>query len=96
MKIEYHPLTTSDLNEAEKHYCEQQPDFGREFRIEVYAAIKRIRDNPYLCAEEQGVRRALLKRFPYSVVYRIINDKTLRILLIRHHRRHPEFGSKRQ
>ena len=96
MKVEYHPLTASDLNEAAEHYNKQRQDLGKEFRAEVYAAIKRICNNPYLSAEVLGFRRALLKRFPYSVVYRIIDDQTLRILLIRHHRRHSEYGSERQ
>lgn len=96
MKVEYHPLTTSDLNEAANHYNEQKNNLGNEFRAEVYAAMKRVRENPYLYAEVVGVRRALVKRFPYSVVYRIINGERLRFLLIRHHRRHQDHGSERE
>lgn len=65
MRVEFQPLTTSDLNEAANHYNEQQNNLGNEFRAEVYAAIKRARDNPYLYVEVLGVRRALVKRFPY-------------------------------
>jgi plasmid stabilization system protein ParE len=95
MKIEYHPLTTVELNDAIKHYNEQQPGLGDYLRSEVYAAIERIRDNPYLYAETRGVRRALVKRFPYSVVYRLLSTQHIRILVIRHHKRHPEYGSER-
>lgn len=96
MKVEYHPLTTSDINEAVRHYNEQQNNLGNEYRAEVYAAIKRVRENPFLYAEVLGVRRALVKRFPYSVVYRVLDGEVIRFLLIRHHRRHEEYESKRQ
>jgi plasmid stabilization system protein ParE len=35
-------------------------------------------------------------RFPFSIVFRLINDDTIRILVIRHHRRHPRFGLSRR
>jgi plasmid stabilization system protein ParE len=96
MKVEYHPLTASDVNEAVKHYNERRAGLGNEFRAEVYATIERIRNNPYIYTEIEGVRRAFLKRFPYSIVYRVLDEQRLRILLIRHHRRHPDYESQRQ
>jgi plasmid stabilization system protein ParE len=52
--------------------------------------------NLLIFAEVNGIRRALLRRFPYSVLYRILDDGTVRILAIRHHKRHPDFGFERQ
>lgn len=96
MKIEYHPFTVDDLHTAESHYQDQQPGLARDFRAEVLQAIERIKESPFLYAEVNGVRRALLKRFPFSIVYRILSNDTIRILLIRHHKRHPAFGSGRR
>lgn len=96
MKIEYHPATVDDLKTAEIYYQEQQPGLSQAFTAEVLQSIDRIRKNPFLYAEVHGVRRALLKRFPFSIVYRIRSNDTIRILLIRHHKRHPVFGSERQ
>ena len=96
MKIEYHPSTVDDLNTAEIYYQEQQPGLSQAFKAEVLQSIDRIRKSPFLYAEVNGVRRALLRHFPYSVVYRILSNDTIRILLIRHHKRHPVFGSGRQ
>ena len=96
MKIEYHPSTVDDLNTAEIYYQEQQPGLSQAFKAEVLQSIDRIRKSPFLYAEVNGVRRALLRHFPYSVVYRILSNDTIRILLIRHHKRHPIFGSSRQ
>ncbi len=96
MKLEYHPHTVDDLNNAEIHYNELQLGLSQAFRIEVLKTIQRIKERPYLYAETNGVRRALLKSFPFSVVYRILDDETIRVLLVRHHKRHPGFGSERR
>ena len=97
MKVEYHPLTASDLNNAVTYYDRQRAGLGDELRSEVYAAIARIRENPFQFATvEHEFRRCFVHRFPYSVQFRLIGDKALRILVIRHHRRHPSFGLTRR
>jgi len=96
MKIEYHPFTVDDLSNAEIHYDQLQPGLSEAFRAEVIHTIKQIKDRPFLYAEINDIRRALLRHFPFSIVYRVISPDTIRILLIRHHKRHPEFGSGRQ
>jgi plasmid stabilization system protein ParE len=39
-----------------------------------------------------NLRCANLDRFPYQIVYRIVDESTIRILSVRHHRQSPEFG----
>lgn len=93
MKVEYHPLTVSDLNNAVAYYNQQRVGLGDEFRSEVYAAIARVRANPSQYAiVEHGIRRCFVHRFPYSVLFRLISEETIRVLVIRHHHRHPRFG----
>jgi len=86
MKIEYHPFVVDDFINAEKHYHELQPELSGYFKAEVVQTIKRIKENPFLYAEVDGARRALLRHFPYSIVYRVLSNDAIRILLIRHHR----------
>ncbi len=95
MKIEYHPFTVDDISNAEAYYEEQRPGLSHAFRVEVLQAIEHITENPLLYAEVKGVRRALLRHFPFSIVYRILKNDTIRILLIRHHKRHSTFGGGR-
>ena len=96
MKVEYHPLSAEDLIEAKNYYDQQQLGLSRAFQSEVFLTIKRIRSTPLLYTEVNGVRRALLEHFPFSIVYRLLNNDTVRILLIRHHKRHPNFESERK
>ncbi|MEO6907994.1 MAG: type II toxin-antitoxin system RelE/ParE family toxin [Abditibacteriaceae bacterium] len=96
MRIEYHPATITDINEAATFYNKRQAGLRDRFRNEVYATIGRIQDNPSAFPQVEGVHRNLLKHFPYSVLYRVLDQNTIRILIIRHHRRHPRYGTGRQ
>jgi len=97
MIVVYHPLTVTDLNSAVAYYNRQRPGLGDEFRSEIYATIDRIRSNPLqFPVVEHDIRRGFVRRFPYSVLFRIVNDDTARVLVIRHHRRRPTFGLNRQ
>lgn len=96
MKVEYHPATASELNNAVARYNNLHNGLGDSLRSEVYAAIDRIIDNPTIYPEVDGVRRTLVRRFPYSVLYRLLVNKRIRVLVIRHHKRRPEYGAGRQ
>jgi len=63
-----------------------EPDL-REFD----AAISRIEAAPERWAIVQGdIRRYLMRRYPYAIYYRHEED-CLRILVVKHHGRHPEY-----
>jgi plasmid stabilization system protein ParE len=97
MILEYHPLTVSDLNNAISYYNQQRAGLGEEFRSEIHAAIETIRTNPFrFSVVERDIRRCFVRRFPYGILFRIINDEKVRVLIIRHHRRRPGFGLRRQ
>lgn len=97
MKVEYHAQTASDLNSAVAHYNERREGLGDALRAEVYAAIDRICLNPDQYRPMEGdVRRCFVHRFPYSILFRKLSDDAVRILVIRHHRRHPGYGMRRR
>lgn len=88
-------LAASDLADAHAWYDEQRAGLGREFLDEVEAALKRIAEGPlrFPCALGD-VRRALVRRFPYSVYFRIRGDD-VRILAVVHQHRDPREWKKR-
>ena len=97
MRVEFHPQTETDLNSAISYYNELRPGLGDALRLEAYATIDRILLNSRQYAiVERDIRRCFLHRFPYSVLFCRVNDELVRILAIRHHRRHPEFGLTRR
>ena len=97
MLVEYHPATVSDLNRAIDYYDSQRRGLGGECRAEIYRTIDLISDAPKRFRRVRGdIRRCIVKRFPLSVLYRLVDDSTIRILVIRHHRQDPGFGEIRR
>lgn len=97
MRVEFHPQTSIDLNSAIAHYNDLRSGLGDALRAEVYGAIDRVLVNPKQYAVvEQDIRRCLVHRFPYSVLFREKESDLVRVLVIRHHRRHQDFGLKRR
>jgi plasmid stabilization system protein ParE len=80
-----------ELNDAVVYYNQQQPGLGNAFLAETVAAIDRIRRFPrgwHPLGPE--LRRCLLRRFPYGVIYRVENEGVLIVALAHVHRR-PEY-----
>jgi plasmid stabilization system protein ParE len=72
------------------------PHLADEFYNELYSLIRRASQNATRFRIIEGdIRRANLKRFPYHFLFRVIRD-SVRVLVVRHHRRHPSLGLKRQ
>jgi len=64
------PRAVTEIGEAYEWYEEQLPGLGEQFLVVLDAQIELIKASPGLYAEAiPGVRRALLKRFPYGIFY---------------------------
>ena len=61
-----------DVLRAAKWYERQHEGLGKEFVVEVDAALERIAGNPeqYEVVHRE-IRHCILRRFPYGVFYRI-------------------------
>jgi plasmid stabilization system protein ParE len=91
VRIDYHPEAEAELLGAAAHYGRQADALGARFVDEIEQAISTIAVAPLVWPIVEGeVRRYLVRRFPYGVYYRVLPDR-LRILAIKHHRRHPEY-----
>mgnify|MGYP001561047817 FL=1 len=96
MRVEFHPSTVDDVNRAASFYARARPGLDPEFRREIDAVVDRIgRNSAQFPLVEAQVRRCIVHRFPYSILFRIIDPDCVRILVVRHHRRHPRFGLER-
>src|ERR1043165_9047973 len=68
---------------------------GDRFFAEVQATKDRIAANPTRFGFfRDDIRRAKLRVFRYHFLFRIVHDE-VRVLVLRHNRRHPEFGTSR-
>ena len=95
MEVSYHPLVKADVAEALHYYRQIAPRLADEFRNELRQIILRASENPgRFHPTGNGFRRANLPRFPYHVLYEV-RDESLRVMLVRHNKRHPDFGLER-
>ena len=96
MRLDVHPRV-SDIDEIMGRYERAATrrladEFYAEVRLLMVAAAK----NPKRFAvRERDIRRANLKRFPFHFLFRIVGE-TIRVLVVRHHRRHPSYGMSRR
>lgn len=78
--------------DAAKHYYEQQvPGLGAAFHEEIRSALRRLHQWPLACPVEQNdIRRLVLGRFPYKLLYSVEAD-CIYIIAIAHQHRNPDY-----
>jgi plasmid stabilization system protein ParE len=93
MLIEYHPAVEHELREIVDYYNQRSPNLGNEFLDEFDKEILRIAESPLLWrVVEEDIRRALMQRFPYSIYFRVVQNDVVRVTVVKHQRRHPDYG----
>ncbi len=85
-----------DVKSAYEWYEDKQIGLGMQFIEEVGAKLQEIEERPDLYMEAMGdVRRALCKRFPYSI-YFIRENMTIVVIAVLHQRRSPAVWQERK
>lgn len=84
----------AEFAEAAAFYEAQSPGLGEDFIIEVERAVGGLSHNPELGTPYvEDTRRALVRRFPFNVVYL---DQAEQILILAHQRRKPGYWRNRE
>jgi toxin ParE1/3/4 len=74
-KIEIRPLAKVEIFEAYDWYDAQREGLGLEFLDELEAFYKSLDRNPFSYSYyDEPVRQGRLKRFPYTVVFEVIDS----------------------
>lgn len=91
MKYIYHPEALAEYADAALYYEERTVGLGADFTVEVESAIQSVLNTPdrWRCIEED-IRRFLVRRFPYGILYTIEQDYVL-ILALMHLSREPGY-----
>jgi plasmid stabilization system protein ParE len=90
------PRARIELIDAQDWYENEAPGVGRRFRAAVDAVVERISASPrQFPVIYKNVRRALLRRFPYSLMFVIEADETLTVIACFHGSRDPAQWQKR-
>ena len=96
-KLLHTPEALNDIEEAIAWYEIKQTGLGSEFAETVLDYLEYLTRNAHSHpAIREEYRELVLKRFPYVIVYRIINEKEVIILGIIHTSKHPSNRRRRK
>ena len=95
MKYSFHPDAEDEFNKAIDYYEDCRTGLGFEFADEVYLAVERIISYPLSWQFLEGeIRRSLVNRFPFGVLYSIEKNEIF-IIAVMHLHRQPGYWEKR-
>jgi len=100
MKLRIHAAAEQEAQQAAQWYEDRRVGLGFEFLAAVDTALQRIGDDPLqfpileTLPDEPSVRRFLLKRFPYTIIYEVVSPE-IQVLAVAHVRRRPQYWKKR-
>lgn len=88
MKVIFSEFAKRELEDAVLYYELEYRGLGSKFRKEVKKAALRISEYPKAWSIERGdIRRCLLHKFPYKLLYSIEKEHVFIIVVAHQHRR---------
>ena len=95
MEIRFLEIAGRELDEAVEYYNVESPGLGDEFLLQILKALERIRQ--YSEAWQvftQNTRRCRVQRFPWGIIYQILESEIL-IVAAAHLHREPGYWQNR-
>jgi len=88
-RLELRPEASADVAEAFSWYEQQRAGLGGELEAELTRTFGYLTDMPLASRlVHRTLRRALVRRFPFSVYYSVTGD-LIEVRAVLHYRRHP-------
>jgi plasmid stabilization system protein ParE len=96
MTFSFHPEARAEFEGAVAYYEELQAGLGLDLALEVQAAIGSVVSFPDAWPPIEGeIRRCLVRRFPYGILYTRLDSEVL-ILAVMHLQRSPDYWKDRR
>lgn len=95
MKYSFHPEAKIEFFEAINYFEDCSSGLGWEFSREVFSTIQRIIHFPLAWSEfSENTRRCITRRFPFGVIYQIIDEEIV-IIAVMQFNREPDYWKNR-
>lgn len=95
MEILFHPEAVDEAAAARQWYEERSAKAAEAFVAELDRGVESLRESPLRWPPDaQDVRRLLLKRYPFALVYRVKLDE-IQVLAVAHLSRRPGYWRER-
>lgn len=98
--LRIHAAAAEEAAEAAAWYERERPGLGREFESAIHAALDLLEQDlaPLSvlpgAAGARGVKRLMLRRFPYAIIVREATE-TILVIAFAHHARRPGYWRNR-
>ncbi|WP_320414604.1 type II toxin-antitoxin system RelE/ParE family toxin [Candidatus Methylomirabilis limnetica] len=91
MRVLFTRYAKQELEDAVHYYELEYSGLGKRFKEEVRRAALRIAEYPQAWSAERGdVRKCLLHKFPYKLLYSMEKDHIL-VIAVAHQHRKPDY-----
>ena len=91
MRVIFTRIATQELEDTVRFYELEYAGLGCRFKEEVRKAVLRVAEYPKAWSLERGVvRKCLLHKFPYKLMYSVEEDHIL-IIAVAHQHRKPDY-----
>jgi plasmid stabilization system protein ParE len=96
MELKIHQAAGRELHEAARRYDLERPGMALEFLQEVERVLEQILAHPKAGTSiAGGYRRQLLRRYPFSIFYKIVGARII-VFAVAHQRRKPGYWHQRR
>ena len=90
-----HDAALCEIESAATWYESKSEDLGLSFFVEIERSVEMVGRHPEAWPNFiEGTRQFVLKRFPYSLVYRDVGAY-LEVVAVRHHRQQKDYWTER-
>lgn len=102
MNLRVHPEADDEVKAAVRYLNAQRPNVGDRFFAEYQKHLQRIQDDPWslpkleTAPKRLDIRRTLIHRYHYLVIFEILADEEVLLLAVAHGRRRPNYWLKRR
>jgi toxin ParE1/3/4 len=92
MNYEFHPAAEAEHLESVAYYESRRPGLGASYLGEFEKIMGLVCESPqrYPIDKKPDIRRIRMKRFPFTILYRVASE-TIQVLAVAHHRRRPQY-----
>jgi len=91
MRVIFSKFAKHELDDATHYYEIEFQGLGKRFRREVRKAVERVIEYPEAWSIERGeIRKYVLHKFPYKLLYSIEEDHVF-IIAVAHQHRKPDY-----
>jgi toxin ParE2 len=95
MNVRFVTLANQEVDDAVRWYDAQAEGLSRNFLDELDRVVRLVRMHPYAGMQiEPDIRRFLLSRFPYSLIYGI-EESTIVVIAVASQHRAPDYWADR-